>query len=100
MRPPARATRSSRAADSHEPALANVKNLARPTASKRSSRTGTPYSDRDYKDKKPRHRMTDSQLERLEVLYQLDTHPTREQKQALGEEVGMSVSPHNFLLCS
>ena len=57
-------------------------------SSNRSSRTGTPSSD---KDKKPRHRMTDLQLERLEVLYQLDTHPTREQKQALGDEVGMYV---------
>ncbi|GJE85807.1 homeobox domain-containing protein [Phanerochaete sordida] len=89
MRPPARATRSSRAADLDEPSVARpaaqLRKTSRPTSS-RSSRTGTPYSD---KEKKPRHRMTDMQLERLEVLYEQDTHPTREQKQALGEEVGM-----------
>ena len=92
MRPPARATRSTRAAGLEEPSVrepaghgGKVKSQSRST-SNRSSRTGTPYSD---KDKKPRHRMTDKQLERLEALYQLDTHPTREQKQALGEEVGM-----------
>ncbi|KIP02089.1 hypothetical protein PHLGIDRAFT_310816 [Phlebiopsis gigantea 11061_1 CR5-6] len=80
MRPPARATRSART-DSGEPSARPLK-----PSSNRSSRTGTPYSD---KEKKPRHRMTDEQLERLEVLYQLDTHPTREQKQALADEVGM-----------
>ena len=36
--------------------------------------------------------MTDLQLQRLEELYQIDTHPSREQKQALGEAVGMWVS--------
>lgn len=92
MRPPTRATRSSRAADLEEteaqqPVGRGAKTQSRPTSS-RSSRTGTPYSD---KDKKPRHRMTDKQLERLEMLYELDTHPTREQKQALGDEVGMYV---------
>ena len=55
-------------------------------SSNRLSRTGSTMSD---KEKKPRHRMTDMQLERLEALYQQDTHPTREQKQALGDEVGM-----------
>lgn len=39
--------------------------------------------------KKPRHRMTDLQLERLETLYEQTTHPTREDKEKLGNEVGM-----------
>lgn len=39
--------------------------------------------------KKPRHRMTDLQLERLEALYEQTTHPSREEKEKLGNEVGM-----------
>ncbi|OBZ78770.1 Homeobox protein ceh-5 [Grifola frondosa] len=42
-------------------------------------------------EKKPRHRMTDSQLERLEALYRKNTHPTRAEKQELAEDVGMSM---------
>lgn len=91
MRPPTRATRSARALTENQepsvrPSAGDVSRAhSRPT-SNRSSRTSTPYSDRD---KKPRHRMTDKQLERLEELYQQDTHPSRELKQALGEQVGM-----------
>jgi hypothetical protein len=93
MRPLTRATRSSRVAVAEEatawPSIGGAKaSVSKPTTSNRSSRTGTPFSD---KDKKPRHRMTDLQLERLEALYTQDTHPTREQKQALGEAVGMWV---------
>lgn len=101
MRPPARTTRSAstvRGGENELPAVLNAVVVVhskdplrraivtgRP-GSNRSSRTGTPFSD---KEKKPRHRMTDKQLERLEALYQQDTHPTREQKQALGDDVGM-----------
>ena len=87
MRPEARSTRNTRPL-TEESALHSVP----ATALKR------PRPFEIYRDdvsapirKKSRHRMTDLQLERLEALYQLDTHPTREQKQALGEEVGMYV---------
>ena len=87
MRPPARTTRATRSVEAQEPVAApDALRRTLKAPSNRSSRTGTPCSD---KEKKPRHRMTDVQLERLEALYQQDTHPTREQKQALGDEVGM-----------
>ncbi|KAI0706102.1 homeobox domain-containing protein [Cytidiella melzeri] len=87
MRPPTRTTRATRAIDEDEADFAvNHSRRSVQPGSNQSSRTGTPMSDRE---KKPRHRMTDKQLERLEALYQEDTHPTREQKQALGDDVGM-----------
>lgn len=85
MRPPTRTTRSTRqmsdGGDTPEP-------VRRPLHTKPSQRK----ADAANADKKPRHRMTEKQLERLETLYDQDTHPTREQKQALGEEVGMYVT--------
>ncbi|PIL31748.1 transcription factor [Ganoderma sinense ZZ0214-1] len=42
-------------------------------------------------EKRPRHKMTDYQLRRLEELYRADTHPTRSAKEALATEVGMNV---------
>ena len=39
--------------------------------------------------KKPRHRMTNRQLEHLEALYQKATHPSRQDKEALATKVGM-----------
>jgi hypothetical protein len=87
MRSSARTTRATRSGDGEEPVVAaNDPQPSTHPGSNRSSRKGTPVSE---KDKKPRHRMTDKQLERLEALYQQDTHPTRDQKQALGDEVGM-----------
>ena len=42
------------------------------------------------KEKKPqRHRITRSQLERLEALYKENSHPTRQIKQSLASEVGL-----------
>ena len=82
MRPAVRTTRAMRAINVEELDVVD----AGPRQSAGSSRTSTPVSD---KGKKPRHRMTDKQLVRLEALYQEDTHPTREQKQALGDDVGM-----------
>ena len=84
MRPAVRTTRAMRAINVEEPDVVDAN--AGPRQSVDSSRTSTPVSD---KGKKPRHRMTDKQLVRLEALYQEDTHPTREQKQALGDDVGM-----------
>ncbi|KAI0095083.1 homeobox domain-containing protein [Irpex rosettiformis] len=83
MRPATRTTRATRVTNVEE---LDIVPFSQSAASCRSSRTGTPASDRG---KKPRHRMTDKQLERLEALYQEDTHPTRERKQALGDDVGM-----------
>lgn len=40
-------------------------------------------------EKRPRHKMTDSQLQKLEELYQANTHPSREAKEQLGKDVGM-----------
>nr|VWO94372.1 Homeobox domain-containing protein [Ganoderma boninense] len=42
-------------------------------------------------EKRPRHKMTEYQLKRLEELYRADTHPTRSAKEALAIEVGMNV---------
>ncbi|KAI0778383.1 hypothetical protein BD413DRAFT_630767 [Trametes elegans] len=42
-------------------------------------------------EKRARHKMTDVQLQRLEELYQADTHPSREAKNDLARELGMSV---------
>ena len=42
-----------------------------------------------FVEKRPRHKMTDYQLQRLEELYRADTHPTRSAKEALAMEVGM-----------
>lgn len=92
MRPPARTTRSSRrlsdAEDTPSPETlpVNFKIAHKPVARAVSH---TSKQSTQYGEKKPRHRMTDKQLGRLETLYQQDTHPNREQKQALGEEVGM-----------
>ena len=41
------------------------------------------------KEKKPRHRITRTQLERLEALYKENSHPTRQIKQSLASEVGL-----------
>ncbi|KAI0673336.1 hypothetical protein C8Q78DRAFT_618265 [Trametes maxima] len=41
-------------------------------------------------EKRARHKMTDAQLQRLEELYQLNTHPSREAKEDLAREVGMT----------
>ncbi|THH33460.1 hypothetical protein EUX98_g746 [Antrodiella citrinella] len=46
-------------------------------------------SKRQEKSKKPRHRMTNRQLEHLESLYQRSTHPSRQEKEALANKVGM-----------
>ncbi|KAI8990466.1 hypothetical protein BD414DRAFT_521688 [Trametes punicea] len=40
--------------------------------------------------KRPRHKMTQLQLQRLEELYQKNTHPSRAAKEALAREVGMT----------
>ncbi|KAI1789807.1 hypothetical protein LXA43DRAFT_1096056 [Ganoderma leucocontextum] len=42
-------------------------------------------------EKRPRHKITDYQLHRLEELYRADTHPSRGAKEALAAEVGMNV---------
>jgi hypothetical protein len=41
--------------------------------------------------KQVRHRMTDVQLLNLDALYERNTHPTTEEKQALGKQVGLYV---------
>jgi len=46
-------------------------------------------SSRPEKGKKPRHRMTNRQLEHLEALYQRSTHPSRQEKDTLANKVGM-----------
>ncbi len=42
-----------------------------------------------FVEKRPRHKMSDYQLQRLEELYRADTHPSRGAKEALAAEVGM-----------
>ncbi|RPD55931.1 homeobox-domain-containing protein, partial [Lentinus tigrinus ALCF2SS1-6] len=46
---------------------------------------------RALQDKRPRHKMTDHQLQRLEELYQANTHPSREEKDELAREIGMTL---------
>ena len=46
-------------------------------------------SRRALPDKRPRHKMTEHQLQRLEELYQANTHPSREEKDELANEIGM-----------
>ncbi|KAH9937269.1 uncharacterized protein B0H18DRAFT_1113126 [Fomitopsis serialis] len=41
------------------------------------------------KEKKPRFRITQQQLERLEALYKQNTHPSRQIKQSLANDVGL-----------
>ncbi|KAH8099355.1 hypothetical protein BXZ70DRAFT_295006 [Cristinia sonorae] len=45
----------------------------------------------DPKSKKPRHRMTNRQLEHLEALYQKATHPSRQEKETLANKVEMDM---------
>lgn len=40
-------------------------------------------------EKRPRHKMTEHQLQRLEELYQANTHPSREEKDELAKKIGM-----------
>ena len=37
----------------------------------------------------PRHKITEDQLQRLEELYQANTHPSRDAKETLAREIGM-----------
>lgn len=91
MRPPTRATRSSRQTSETQDPLSPARRPANFKIAPKPAVRSAQRPNGSYVEKKPRHRMTDLQLERLEALYQQDTHPTREQKQALGEEVGMWV---------
>ena len=85
MRPEARSTRNTRPL-TEESALHSV-----PATAFKRSRPFEIYRDDVSAPirKKSRHRMTDLQLERLEALYQYATHPTRQEKESLGKEVGM-----------
>ena len=91
MRPPARNTRSARVPTGND-AIAPIKDAH---GAQNASHTGqtTASSKKDHrtsgKTKKSRHRMTNQQLDRLEALYQKSTHPSRQAKQELGEQVGM-----------
>ncbi|TBU49947.1 hypothetical protein BD309DRAFT_687979 [Dichomitus squalens] len=48
------------------------------------------YASPPSVSKRARHKVTDYQLQRLEELYQADSHPSRGTKEALAREVGMS----------
>ncbi|KZT02425.1 uncharacterized protein LAESUDRAFT_762771 [Laetiporus sulphureus 93-53] len=56
---------------------------------------GDPQPGRDVamvvKKKKPRHRMTDLQLEQLEALFRESSHPSKEAKQKLADEAHMTL---------
>ena len=89
MRPPARTTRSVRRLSDAQDPPSPTRRPANPKIAPKAALRSVSKPATAYSEKKPRHRMTDLQLERLEALYQQDTHPSREQKQALGDEVGM-----------
>ncbi|RDX51075.1 hypothetical protein OH76DRAFT_345425 [Lentinus brumalis] len=42
-------------------------------------------------EKRRRHKLTDQQLQRLEELYQANTHPSRDDKDALAKEIDMTL---------
>ncbi|KAI0785046.1 hypothetical protein C8Q75DRAFT_809588 [Abortiporus biennis] len=86
MRPPARTTRSARSPEEEETSSIH-ESIDSVVPSKSSSRAAASQ----HKAKKPRHRMTDRQLERLENLYQEKTHPSRQVKMDLASDVGMDI---------
>lgn len=45
-----------------------------------------------------RRRNTPAQLSALNQLFEATPHPTREQRQALANEIGMQVAPPSILL--
>ncbi|KAI0079620.1 hypothetical protein K474DRAFT_1705526 [Panus rudis PR-1116 ss-1] len=78
-------TRSARHVPSIQYALVGTSHT---TSGPKSSQGGEPASTEIVK--KSRHRMTNVQLQQLEALYQKSTHPSREEKQALGNGHGMT----------
>lgn len=62
---------------------------AQPDPDMYASHTTASQGTSTFVEKRPRHKMTDYQLQRLEELYRADTHPSRGAKEALAAEVGM-----------
>ncbi|KAH7886104.1 hypothetical protein F5I97DRAFT_1955180 [Phlebopus sp. FC_14] len=80
MRPTFRTTRSHRRATV---AKLNCKDQAT-SVSKENQEDNT-------SNKKPRHRMSTAQLIRLEEMFRQDTHPSRQRKKDVADELGMQV---------
>lgn len=92
MRPEYRSTRSTRAVLTQHSISKDTKLKGSRTASLPPSISSSPSIKKSYTDdlllkKQIRHRMTDEQLSKLESMYLRDTHPTTEEKYALGMEM-------------
>lgn len=92
MRPEYRSTRSARAVPTQHSISKDTKPRAPRTASLPPNIASSPRIKKSYTDelllkKQVRHRMTDEQLLKLESLYTRDTHPTTEEKYALGMKI-------------
>lgn len=91
MRPEYRSTRSTRAVLTQHSISKDTKLKGSRTASLPPNISSNPsiksYTDDPLLKKQIRHRMTDEQLSKLESMYLRDTHPTTEEKYALGMEM-------------
>ena len=92
MRPEYRSTRSARAVPIQHSISKEIKPKDPRTVSLPPNISFIPSVKKSYTDelslkKQIRHRMTDEQLSKLESLYMRDTHPTTEEKYALGMEI-------------
>ena len=85
MRPATRSSRSTRLA----PLRVHQDEAQDNDFANASGKSTNAATKRPEKGKKPRHRMTNRQLEHLEALYQKATHPSRLEKEALAVKVGM-----------
>ncbi|TFY52339.1 hypothetical protein EVJ58_g10073 [Rhodofomes roseus] len=83
MRP---TTRSQVGAPPSEPAPSRVQGIP---AQSTNDNTENVFEAGNMKEKKPRHRITRHQLDRLEALYEENTHPSRQVKQSLANDVGL-----------
>ena len=98
MRPEYRSTRSARAVLIQDSIFKDTKPKGPRTASLPPNISLSPSIKKSYADdlslkKQIRHRMTDEQLSKLESLYTRHTHPTTEEKYALGMEIKLWAIP-------
>lgn len=95
MRPPTRSTRSVLAASTSESIYHHKHTILPPSYLFTSSvSAGSSIASQiKYWNEIPykRHRMTDEELSLLEAMFEQNTHPSKEEKQALAEQLGMYV---------
>ncbi|TCD62403.1 LIM/homeobox protein Lhx4 [Steccherinum ochraceum] len=87
MRPSTRSSRTSRATSR----ASTIEVYTDPVEHDDDDDETTSSSTTKEKGKKPRHRMTNRQLEHLEALFLKATHPSRQEKEALAKKVAMDM---------